>query len=89
MEINRTFVISSKKSNRYWTLSQEISNILKIDKGRLFGLMKSRGIENVDEIFRKILKEDCKDRTSLFIYLVNGLPQKPRPKKSKQLKLIK
>ena len=51
----------------------------------MFGLIKRKGLSVVDEEFRKVLKETCKNKTSLFLYHLSQLPNK---KVKKQLKLL-
>ena len=81
----KSFTIAKSKSNRYFSLACEIERALQLDKGQVFGLMKRKGLSVVDEEFRKVLKETCKNKTSLFLYHLSQLPNK---KVKKQLKLL-
>ncbi len=51
------------------------------------GLFKRKGIDKVDEIFRKVMKDEPNNKAALFLHLVSKLPTIKYPKKPKQLKL--
>lgn len=88
MQITRTYIVVKRAGNRYFTLANEIEKSFGISKGQMFGILKRKGLNEVDEIFRKILKEDCESKVKLFLWSVAQLKSKPQKRKIKQKKLI-
>lgn len=88
MEIKRTFFVSKRKQNRYFILGCEIERTFKIPKMQIMGLCRMKGIEEVDKIFRGILKsEGAENKAAVFLSLVAKLPIIYKPKRQLKLRL--
>ena len=86
----RKYVVVKRAGNRYFTLANEINKAFGLSKGQLYGLFKRKGIAEVDETFRRILKEEkVENKMKLFLWSVAQLKSKPIIRKPKQLKLLK
>ena len=87
----RQFKVVKRAGNRHWTLYQEISRSMNIPRGQMFKMMKLKGIENCDELFRYTLKQDFPNKTALFLSLLAKIPSKrfTKVKKPKQLILFR
>ncbi len=74
-----------KGSNRTWRLMLEIERAYHINRGQIFGLIRAKGVNGVDYIFRQVQNADSsKNRTALFLYKLRQLPNR---KFKKQMKL--
>ena len=81
----RKYVVVKKAGNRYFVLANEINKAFGLPKGQLFGLFKRKGIAEVDEVFRRILKEEkVEDKMKLFLWSIAQLKSKPQKRKLKQ-----
>ena len=83
----RHYIVVKRAGNRYWVLANEIERSFGIPKGQMFGILKRKGLNEVDEIYRQVMKEDCDSKVKLFLWKVAQLKSKPRIKKPKQLVL--
>ena len=83
----RKYIVVKRAGNRYFTLANEINKAFGLPRGQLYGLFKRKGIAEVDEVFRRILKEECENKMKLFLWSVAQLKSKPIIRKPKQLVL--
>lgn len=85
-QINR-FKVS--RTNRYFMLALEVNRSFGIPHGVTMGLCKMKGIDNIEEIFHRVRKDElCRNRKKLFMYLAGKLPTIYKPtKRMKQERL--
>jgi type I restriction-modification system DNA methylase subunit len=84
----RTFTIARRKSNRWFSFACEVERSFQIPKGQTMGLCKRKGIDKVDEIFRKVIKDESADnKPALFQHLVSLVQSLPQERKPKQIKM--
>ena len=83
---DKKFSIASHKTSRTFLLACEVEKSFGIDRKIIFGLCGRKTVEEIDRIFREVLKAKAISPKALFMFLVSKLPNK-RVKKQVRLKL--